>query len=76
LVVLFDRRCHGVEVERTLKDLKILKVCVFSIDVELHSSHRDIEINAVENLAQSRTMFNAISKVWLTRGPQFLSGEG
>jgi hypothetical protein len=60
---LFDRRCHGVEGERTLKDFKILKVCVFSIDVELHSGHRDIEVNTVENLAESRTMFNAVSKV-------------
>jgi hypothetical protein len=38
-----------------LKDFEILQVCVFGIDVELNSGHRDIEVDAVEHLAESRT---------------------
>jgi hypothetical protein len=38
-----------------LQDLKILQVCVFGIDVKLDSGHRDIEVNAVEDLAKCRT---------------------
>jgi hypothetical protein len=38
-----------------LQDLKILQVCVFSIDVKLDSGHWDIEVNAVEDLAERRT---------------------
>lgn len=40
-----------------MQDLKILQVCVFGIDVELDSGHRDIEVNTVEDLAESRTAF-------------------
>ena len=38
-----------------MQDLKILQVCVFGIDVKLDSGHGDIEVNAVEDLAESRT---------------------
>jgi hypothetical protein len=38
-----------------LQDLKILQVCVFGIDIKFDSGHRDIKVNAVEDLAESRT---------------------
>lgn len=41
--------------EAGLQDLKILQVCVFGIDIKFDSGHRDIKVNAVEDLAESRT---------------------
>jgi hypothetical protein len=38
-----------------LQDLKILQVCVFGIHIKLDSRHWDIEVNAIEDLAESRT---------------------
>ena len=38
-----------------MQDLEVLQVCVFGIDIELNSCHRDIEVDAVEDLAESRT---------------------
>jgi hypothetical protein len=38
-----------------LQDFKILQVCIFGIDVKFDSGHWDIEVNAVEDLAESRT---------------------
>jgi hypothetical protein len=38
-----------------LQDFKILQVCVFGIDVKFDSGHRDIKVNAIEDLAESRT---------------------
>ena len=50
----------------TLQDLKILQVCVFGIDVKFDSGHWNIEINAVEDLAECRTALQAVSR--LARG--------
>jgi hypothetical protein len=36
-----------------LQNLEVLEVCVFSVDVELHTSHWDIKVNAIEDLAKS-----------------------
>jgi hypothetical protein len=38
-----------------LQYLEILYVGIFAVDVELDAGHRDIEINAVEDLAESGT---------------------
>ena len=46
-----------------MQDLKILQVCIFGIDVELHSGHWDIEINAVKYLAESCSVSQA-SACW------------
>jgi hypothetical protein len=42
-----------LERDRTLKDFEVLQVCVFGIHIKLDSGHRDIEIDAVEDLAES-----------------------
>ena len=40
-----------------MQDLEILQICIFSIDVELDSGHRDIEVDAIKDLAESRAVF-------------------
>ena len=52
------RACGG---HLTLKDLEILQVSVFGIDVELDSSHWNIEIDTIEDLTESRTIFQRLS---------------
>ena len=39
----------------TLQDLKVLEVCVFGVDVELDAGHWDIKVDAVKDLAKSRS---------------------
>ncbi len=53
------RRSRGRH--RTLKDLEVLQVCVLGIDIEFDSGHRDIEVDAVKDLAESRTVFTMFS---------------
>ncbi len=58
-----------------MQDLKILQVRVFGIDVELDSGHRDIEVNAVEDLAESRTALSSarwqgVIEEWSAAGQQ------
>lgn len=50
-----DGSIDAMACEAVLQDLEILQICVFCINVELDSSHRDIEIDAIEDLAESRT---------------------
>ena len=38
-----------------MQDLKILQICVFGIDVELDPGHRYVEVDTIEDLAESRT---------------------
>lgn len=45
----------------TLEYLEVLQVCVLGINVELDPGHRDVEIDAVEDLAESRAVFQGIS---------------
>jgi hypothetical protein len=47
--------------DRTLKDFEILQVCILSVDVKLHPGHWDIEIDTVEDLAESRTVGSIVS---------------
>lgn len=41
---------------RTLEDLEVLEVGVFSVDVELDTRHWDVEVDRVEDLAKSRSV--------------------
>jgi hypothetical protein len=59
-----------------LQDLKILQVCVFGIDIKLDSGHRDIEINAVEDLAECRTAFQTVSRLARGSGSEPCCGGG
>ena len=48
-----------VEVETmglTLEDLEVLQVRVLSVDVELDTSHWDVHVDGVEDLAKSRSI--------------------
>jgi hypothetical protein len=45
-----------IEGNHTLEDLEILQVCILRVDIELHPGHWDIEVDAVENLTESRTV--------------------
>ena len=45
-----------IEGQRTLEDLKVLQVCVFGIDIKLHPGHWYIEVDTVEDLAESRAV--------------------
>lgn len=38
-----------------MEDLEVLQVCVLGIHIELDSGHGDIEVDTVEDLAESRT---------------------
>jgi hypothetical protein len=44
-----------------LEDLEILQVCILRIDVELHPGHWDIEVDTVEDLAESSTVEGFVS---------------
>ena len=46
---------------RTLEDLEILQVCILRVDVKLHPGHWDIEVDAVEDLAESRPVGSLVS---------------
>lgn len=46
----------------TLQDLEVLQVGIFGVDVELDTSHWDIKIDAVEDLAQSRSVGGVVSE--------------
>lgn len=50
----------GVEGQRTLQNLKVLQICILRVDVELHPGHRQIEVDTVEDLAESRTVLQAM----------------
>ena len=39
-----------------MEDLEVLQVCILRVDVKLHPGHWDIEVDAVEDLAESRTI--------------------
>ena len=45
-----------IEGQRTLEDLKVLQVCILRIDIELHPGHWYIEVDTVEDLAESRAV--------------------
>ena len=40
---------------RTLEDLEVLQICVLGVHIELDSGHWDIEVDTIEDLAESRT---------------------
>ena len=48
--------CPNAERDLTLQYLEVLQVCVFGVNIELDSGHRNIKVNAVENLAEGRTV--------------------
>lgn len=50
-----DGSVNSMSCEAVLEDLEVLQVCVFGIDIEFDSSHGDIEIDTVEDLAESGT---------------------
>lgn len=39
---------------RTLEDFEVLQICIFGVDVELDSSHGDIKVDTIEDLAERR----------------------
>lgn len=47
----------GVLARRTLQDLEVLDVGVFSVDIELDAGHGHIEKDAVVDLAKGRAVF-------------------
>lgn len=44
------------ELRLTLQDLEVLEVCIFGVDVELDAGHWDIKVDAVKDLAKSRSV--------------------
>ena len=47
--------------DRTLEDLEILQVGILGIDVKLHPGHWDIEVDTIEDLAESRAVESEMS---------------
>ena len=45
-----------IEGNNTLEYLEVLQVCILRIYIKLHPGHWDIEVDAVENLTESRTV--------------------
>jgi hypothetical protein len=52
----------GMEGQPTLKDFEVLKVGIFGVDIKFDSSHRNIKIDAVKDLAESSSEFEMVSK--------------
>lgn len=57
-----------------MKNLEVLQICIFGIHVELNAGHRNIEVDAVEDLAECRSGFEFVNNRWIGAGK--IVGEG
>lgn len=53
-----------------------MQVCIFGVDVEFDPCHRYIEVNAVEDLAESGTMSRCVRRLQWRGGKGGSAGEG